>query len=164
MNRLVCLAKLKKPYFVKVGFFVILLFLLPIITFGQIKIEDVGDGWKNKVSLALENIKKYDTTKYNQLLKVCNHISFWNGQFSTTEDDRTILISQSDMNLNLINNISAVLIHESYHLFILQNKIILAQKKEEQNAYLYELNFLIKIPNIEPGLLKHSLIMIKYFE
>ena len=32
--------------------------------FGQIKITDVGDGWKGKIEQALDTIQKYDIEKY----------------------------------------------------------------------------------------------------
>jgi len=40
------------------------------------------------------------------------------------------------------------------HLFFIKNK--LDQIKEEKICYDYELNFLLKIPNVEPWLIKHA--------
>jgi len=44
----------------------ILLILLTLssYSFSQIKITDVGDGWKGKVEQALDTIQKYDIEKY----------------------------------------------------------------------------------------------------
>jgi hypothetical protein len=65
--------------------------------YSQIKIDDIGDGWKLRVDSALTLIKNTDSDKYELLSEVCNHISFWNGGFSTVEDTSTILITQRDM-------------------------------------------------------------------
>ena len=137
----------------KVGFFILL--FLPAVCNGQIYIENIGDNWRQKINQSIQNIKQIDTNYYNSLIKTCNHVSFWNGNFSTTEDSTTILISQKDMQLNSINNISAALIHESYHLYIIQNNIKLEPKREEYLAYLYELEFLKKIQNVEIELIEH---------
>ena len=80
------------------------MFFCTLESTAQIKIEDVGDNWKYKVTEALLLIKSTDSEKYLTLIEVCNHISFWNGGFSTTEDSKTIMISQKDMNFNSINN------------------------------------------------------------
>ena len=153
-----------KLHSIKVGFFVILLIIIPLVGFTQINIEDVGDNWKQKVNTALGIIRQNDSVKYQDILKVCNHISFWNGAFSTTEDSTTILISLNDMNLSSINNISAIIVHESYHLWVIRNKVKLDPRREELLAYTYEFNFLTRVKNIEPWLINHSIKMIRYFE
>ena len=99
----------------------VLLFLfISIHSFGQLKITDVGDGWKNKVDSALKIIQTYDIEKYNVILETCTLIGYWNESFSTTEGDSVILISTKDINNESINNIAAILVHESMHLFIKQ--------------------------------------------
>ena len=47
--------------------------MLSSLSFSQIQIADVGDGWKNKVQQALDTIQKYDTVKYNNLITVCDN-------------------------------------------------------------------------------------------
>ena len=94
----------------------IILFLTSFNSYSQIKIDDIGDNWKYKVDSALTVIKTYDPQKYDTLVKYCKHITFWVGDFSSTEDENTIMISQRDMKLNSINNIASVLVHESFHL------------------------------------------------
>lgn len=131
----------------------LILILYAQFSFGQIKIDDVGDGWKGKVQQALDTIKKYDCPKYNLLTQQCKGIGYWLGSFSTTEGNK-ILISTSDIKFSSINNIAAILVHESMHLFFIKNK--LDQIKEEKICYDYELNFLLKIPNVEPWLIKHA--------
>jgi len=130
----------------------------------QIKIEDVGDNWKLKVTEALLLIKETDSAKYETLIDVCNHVSFWNGGFSTTEDLTTIMISQKDMNFNSINNIAAILVHESKHLFFLKHNCFLPPNDEEIVCYRYELSFLTIIPNVEPWLIQNAKNKIKYYE
>lgn len=127
------------------------------LLFGQIKITDVGDGWKGKVEQALDTIKKYDTEKYNLVIGSCMLVGYWNESFSTTEGDTTILISTKDMDFNNIYNIASILVHESTHLYIKQLYIKVPPNKEEVLAYQYELDFLKKIPNVDQWLIDNSI-------
>ncbi len=131
--------------------------------FGQIKITDVGDGWKGKVEQALDTIKKYDTEKYNLVIGSCMLVGYWNESFSTTEGDTTILISTKDMDFNNIYNIASILVHESIHLYIKQLYIKVPPNKEEVLAYQYELDFLKKIPNVDQWLIDNSIKKIIYY-
>jgi hypothetical protein len=131
--------------------------------FGQIKITDVGDGWKGKVEQALDTIKKYDTEKYNLVIGSCMLVGYWNESFSTTEGDTTILISTKDMNFNNIYNIASILVHESMHLYIKQLYIKVPPNKEEVLVYQYELDFLKKIPNVDQWLIDNSIKKIIYY-
>jgi hypothetical protein len=129
----------------------------------QIKIDDVGDGWKQTVEQAINLIKQHDTTRYNLLLEVCTHISYSISPFSTTENGNTILISQKDIKSKNINNIAAVLVHESLHLFFQQKHYQLTQYQEEFRCYIFELQFLLLISNIEPWLIKHTQSQIEFY-
>jgi len=135
---------------------VILLLLITNIVVGQVKIDDVGDGWVNKVNQALKLIKQIDSDKYDTLIEVCDHITFWNGNFSTTENDHTIMISQADILRGSVNNVAAVLVHESRHLYFRKNGIKLKEIDEETMSYLYELQFLEKIPGVEQFLIDNA--------
>lgn len=137
---------------------------LSYFSYSQITIDDVGDNWRKNVIESLENIKKHDSQKYEILLSVCSHISFWNGDYSTIDDSATIVISQKDMKLNSINNISAVLVHESYHLWVIKLKFQHEKRVEELLAYIYEQDFLSKISNVEYYLLNHIDNMIEYYK
>jgi hypothetical protein len=128
----------------------------------QIIIDDVGDDWKHKVEKSLSLIKHVDPVKYDTLIKYCYRITFWNGKFSTTEDSKTIMLSQTDMLSNNINNISSAIVHESYHLKFYNETN--DKRYEEHMAYKYELDFLKKIKNIEPWLIEHAIKMIKRYE
>ena len=138
-------------------------FLFVFDCYSQIKIDDVGDNWKAKVASSLSLIKQVDPNKYELINDVCKHITYWNGDFSTTEDSVTIMISQKDMRFNSINNIAAILVHESKHLFYVKHKINLPPNYEEILAYHYELEFLSKIPNVEPWLITNALKNIEYY-
>ena len=128
--------------------------------FSQIKIEDVGDSWKQKVENSISLIKEMDKIKYDTLIKYCNHITFWNGNFSTIEDSTSIMISQTDMNSNSLTNIISVIIHESYHLK--KYKCDIDSDLEEYEAYSYELDFLKKLDNCEIWLKTHCIKMMNY--
>lgn len=124
--------------------------------FGQIKVPDVGDGWKSKVNEAIELIRKIDTAKYNILIKTCDDIEYWNGSFSTT-DTRSIIIPTSELRYGNINNIAAILIHESMHLYTKQNGFCFESPNDEEwYCYIYELDFLLQIPNVEDWLIENA--------
>jgi len=143
---------------------IVLLFLFAsIYSFGQLTVTDVGDGWKNKVDSALRIIQTYDIEKYNVILETCTLIGYWNESFSTTEGDSVILISTKDINNESINNIAAILVHESMHLYIKQLYAQVNPNREETICYVYELNFLYKVPNVEPWLIENANNKIKYY-
>jgi hypothetical protein len=132
--------------------------LLPTLTFGQITIQDVGDRWKDKVDSAITLIKKTDTVSYQILIDNCKDIEFIIGKYSTTKLPNTIAITTKDMSLNSINNIAAVLVHESYHLFIYNNKIRYSSSNEEEIAcYEREYDFLCKLPDVEDWLFLNAM-------
>lgn len=143
---------------------IILILLISTNGFSQIRVEDIGDNWRSKVNMALDTVKKYDIEKYNNILKVCNHVTFWNGNFSTTEDSTTIMISQKDMLIDNVFNISAILVHESFHLGILKYNVKLNVNYEEYLAYRYEYSFLTKIPTINVKLLEFDIKMMDYYK
>ena len=127
----------------------------------QINIADVGDGWKGKVQQALDTIQKYDTVKYSNIITKCNNIGYWNNTFATTEPPNTILIPTSEMNFGNIYNICAILIHESYHLLIYGRNM--NPNQEEYWAYSYELDFLMKVPNVDGWLIENAQNKINYY-
>ena len=142
---------------------IICLSFIPFFSFTQIKIDDVGDGWKGKVEQAIEIVKQYDSEKYTLLMENCKHISYSLLAFSTTENGNTILISQKEILKGNINDIAAILVHESLHLYLLQNQIKMAFNEEEILCYTYELELLFKIPNVEPWLLSHAKSQIEFY-
>lgn len=131
--------------------------------FSQIRIDDVGDGWKQTVEQAINLIKQYDTTRYNLLLEVCTHISYSTAPFSTTESGNTILISQNDIKSNNINNIAAVLVHESLHLYFQIHEYKMTEQQEEFRCYISEMQFLLLLPNVEPWLIEHAQNQIEFY-
>ena len=147
---------------IKLCIFLFYIFI-SISLFGQLKVTDVGDGWKNKVDSALLIIKKYDLEKYNVVLETCTVIGYWNESFSTTEGDSVILISTKDMNYGNIYNIAAILVHESMHLYIKQLYVKLLPSNEEVLCYKYELNFLYNIPNVDQWLINNAISKINLY-
>jgi hypothetical protein len=139
-----------------------LLFLITFLTvspiFGQIKVDKAGDGWDLKIDSAITLIKSTDSLKYDLLNSICSNVSFWISDFSSCDmegDKGRIYISARDIKLNSINNLAAVLVHESLHLYIQKNKVVLEPKKEENYCYKYEMSFVNKLPNAEPWLKLH---------
>ena len=137
--------------------------LFSIQSFSQIIIDDVGDGWKKNVEKSLVLIEKVDSVKYRDVVNNCKRIGFWNNRFSTTEGNDIILISRQDIQSGNINNLSAIIIHESKHLYYRNNDIFLGERDEEILCYQYEMDFLKKIPSVEDWLIKHCENMINYY-
>ena len=143
----------------------IVLFLLTVssYSFSQIRITDVGDGWKGKVEQALDTIQKYDIEKYSLIMETCKVVAYWNGGFATTECDSIITIPTKEMNNGNIYNIAAILVHESLHLYFLTTRFKLQPNVEEVIAYQHELEFLKKIPYVDEWLIENAENKIKYY-
>ena len=63
-----------------------------------------------------------------------------------------------------LNNIAAVIVHESKHLQYVNNNILIQLSVEEIECFTYEKNFLLKIPNVELWLIENSEKEIKRFQ
>ena len=135
---------------------ILFILLVPIFASAQIKIDKAGDGWDLKTDSALSLIKEYDSTKYRLLLDVCDRIEFWNGSYSTNDGKKTIIVCVQDIKLRSKNNLAAVLVHESLHLWYSNVEPTLESKKEENMCYRYEFSFLQKLPNVESWLWAHT--------
>jgi hypothetical protein len=135
----------------------IITFLMLFATtgFSQIQIDDVGDGWKLKVDSALTLIKKTSPEHYKEVSEYCDHITYWMGGFSTTQDSSVVAISVRDMKIGSVNNLACIIVHESHHLMIQKKHIVMDPKKEELECYQYEYVFLQRIPNAEDWLTIH---------
>jgi len=140
-----------------------ILLILSSYSFSQIKITDVGDGWKGKVERALDTIQKYDIEKYYLIMETCKVVAFWNGGFSTIESDSIITIPSKEMNNGNIYNIAAILVHESLHLYFLTTNFKLNPNVEEVVAYQYELEFLNKVPCVDEWLIQNAQNKIKFY-
>ena len=143
----------------------VLLTLLTLSThsFSQIRITDVGDGWKGKVEQALDTIQKYDKEKYYLIMETCKVVAYWNGGFATTESDSIITIPTKEMTNGNIYNIAAILVHESLHLYFITTKFNLKPNVEEVIAYQHELEFLKKVPCVDEWLVENAKNKIKFY-
>ena len=143
----------------------LLCFFLPLGLFSQPMIDVAGDNWAGRVQMSLDTIKKYDESSHNVINKSVDRISFWMGDFSsnvkTKEGERTILISANDMRSKSLNNICAILLHESVHLWADENNVGLNPHDEEILCYSLELELLKRIPGVENWLLEHAETQIK---
>jgi hypothetical protein len=131
----------------------------------EINVDKAGDNWDYQVHQALDLIKKTDYNAYERINKVCYKITFWSGNYSTNEfihNKGMIIISANDAKYKSINNIAAIIVHESQHLTYRQLKQS-PKLNEELECYLYEYNFLKKIYNVEPFLLLHCEEQIKKY-
>ena len=121
------------------------LLFLNVNLFAQIKIDQVGDNWVSQVESSILYLKENDSQKYHLFETYCKRISFWNGNYSSTEGNDVIVISLSDMKLNSIENLSTILVHESKHLEILNNSKVYDEQTEECICYEYELEYLLNL-------------------
>ena len=149
-------------------YLIFLILFIPLTSLAQIKIDKAGDFWDLKVDSALNKIKLIDSVYYSHILQVCDTVSFWGGNFSSCYGDYkkrgTIIISSKDMKSNDIDDICAVLVHESLHLKILMDGVEMDGNDEEALCYAYEKLFLLKVPGVNQYLIKHADDMILIME
>ena len=140
-------------------------FLLIAPLFGQIQVDKAGDGWDQKIDSAISLIRETDSAKYSLLESNCSKVSFWVSDFSSNEitpvERGIIYISTKEIGLNSVNNLAAVLVHESLHLYLARKETNFPVEKEENYCYKYELEFIRKLPNPEPWLVQHTQEQIK---
>ncbi len=143
------------------GLFLTCMLFITNLAFGQIKIDKAGNGWDLKIDSALQLIKEVDIEKFQLIDSVCDRVEFWSSGFSSNEgsygNKGTILVAVKDVQLNSINNLAVVLVHESLHLHVLQKGYIVAPEQEEAWCYRYELTFIDKLKNPEPWLKQHAI-------
>lgn len=137
--------------------------LVSLNLFSQIKIDDVGTGWKDSVSAAIKKIEESDPFYHVFLNANCNHISYTMANFSTTEGDSTILISTRQMKAGFVNDIAATLVHESLHLYLKRLNLGLSEREEELMCYKFELMFLFRVLDVEAWLMSHTIKMINHY-
>lgn len=143
---------------------VLLFFLLTLNkVYAQISIVDIGDGWKQRVDSAITLVKTYDYDKYEVLVTYCKNVGFWDGPFSSIENENSIVITKNDIKGKSLNNIAAILVHESKHLELLSRDKNTDENLEEFICYSYEYDFLKKIPEVEIWLLDNALYMLDYY-
>jgi hypothetical protein len=131
---------------------IVLLLTIPVFGFSQIAIDDVGDGWKARVEKAISLVKDTDSVSYQTLITNCKRIEFIMGDRSTNLPPNTIVINTKDVTSPSINNLAAVLVHESYHLYLWNTSIKFTAREEELMCYLHEYNFLCKLTDVEDWL------------
>jgi len=134
----------------------IIFFLICLNTHSQIQIPDVGDEWKSRVESALILINEVDSSRYRFIEDNCTKIDFWISDFSSTVENGTILIPQREAQFGSITNLAAIIVHESMHLSFTNNLIDMNDNIEEIICYLYELDFLLKVPNAESWLINNA--------
>jgi predicted nuclease of predicted toxin-antitoxin system len=145
---------------------IIMIISFSFLSFGfdsNVYVPDVGDNWKHQLDSAMELIHRVDTAKYDSLVKYCDSVDFIIGSYSTTNPPHTIVINTGDMKLKSINNIAAVLVHESRHLYYYNNHIIMSSDSEELYCYQYENDFLNHLDYVEDWLYKNNIQQIIFY-
>jgi hypothetical protein len=147
--------------------FVLLLCLLPHVLCSQINVHKAGDGWDSIVKQAILLIAKTSPDHYKMLTDHVDVIEFWNENYSSNnivDGKGVIVVSINDIKLGSLNNIAAVLIHETYHLHMMSLPYIVSGREEEYQAYSFELKFLKLLPNVEPDLLEFTKEQVKLWK
>jgi hypothetical protein len=135
----------------------IILLFISLNSFSQIKVVGGKEEWGKSIDQALILVKENDTASYNIIIQNCKNIDFIIGDVSTTSPPHTIVINTKDFDLNSVNNIACILVHESYHLYIYNHGIKLTEKQEELICYKREYSFLCKLQNAEYWLFLHTI-------
>jgi hypothetical protein len=133
----------------------LIVLLFSVTLFSQIKIDKVGDFWDIEISKSLNKIEKVDPGMYKYVNSNVDRISVWNESYNTfhiVDGKKVILISSKNFGRGSINNLASTIIHESYHIAhrFEENPVC----SEEMHAYLFELEFLFKIKDVEPWLIE----------
>jgi hypothetical protein len=140
--------------------FILAILLAPLCASAQIKIDDVGDGWKAKVDSAMFIISQVSPHAKALIDSTTEHVEFWLGDRSSTRPDPkggkgTILLAVDEIELGVVN-IAAVLVHESFHLHIHRIKYKMAATDEEIAAYVWELAFLKQVTSCPSWLIRNA--------
>ena len=140
-------------------FLMLILLAVTSVSHAQIYVDQAGDDWRAKADSAISLIKTASAFYYTGLLAVCDSISFFNASFSSCEGSvnqmGTIFVSANDVRLG-VQNIAAVLVHESLHLRFAMNGYSLPPRKEEHLAYMYEWQFLKTLPGADSALIEYA--------
>jgi hypothetical protein len=141
--------------FIKCKLFLICLILFYCNLNAQIKIDKAGDFWDVEIQRSLDKIKIVDPFLYDFVETNVDRISVWNGSINTihiVDGKRVIMISSRNFGRGSINNLASTIIHEAYHIAHASDNNNICD--EEMQAYLFELNFLFKIQDVEPWLIE----------
>jgi hypothetical protein len=99
------------------------------------------------------------------LSEYCSQITTWGGPYASCYADRgkkgVIYLTEVDVKYGDVENIAAAIVHESMHLKFFHDDN--HPDEEEKICYEYELEFLFKVPNIDPWLLDNALKMIIFY-
>jgi hypothetical protein len=140
-------------------FLMLILLAVTSVSHAQIHIDQAGDDWRATADSAISLIKTAPNFYYTGLLAVCDSISFFNASFSSCEGSLnqmgTIFVSANDARLG-VQNVAAVLVHESLHLRLAMKGYALPTRTEEHLAYMYEWQFLKTLPGADPSLIKYA--------
>ena len=144
-------------------FFLLLLvmFMLP----KNLKCQEITKQDLARIDSAKALINRIGEPFSSSLSKHCNHITTWGGAYASCYADPgkpgTIYLTEEEIKFGDIHNIAAALVHESLHLEFFYEDI--HPIEEEKICYEYEMEFLLKVPNIDPWLLDNALKMIIFY-
>lgn len=141
--------------FIKCRLLIICFTLFYWVVPAQIKVDKAGDFWDLEIKKSLQQIEKVDPFIYNYVESNVDRISVWNSDinsFEVVNGERIIFISSKNFGRGSINNLSSTIIHETYHIAHRDENNSVCT--EEMQAYLFELNYLFKIKDVETWLVE----------
>lgn len=129
--------------------------------YSQIVLPITASQYVKTIDSAITLVQKTDTNAYKQLDLMVDSIDMWLGSFSSCNYG-WIFISRDDVELG-VQNVAAVLVHESNHIWLWTQEINMEREEEEAACYSYELQFLNKIPDCDWRLKQHAIKNIEFF-
>jgi len=142
-----------------------LLLLVMILLPKNLKSQEITKQDLARIDSAKALINRIGGVYSENLSEYCSQITTWGGPYASCYADRgkkgTIYLTEVDIKYGDVENIAAAIVHESMHLkFFHDNN---HPDEEEKICYEYELEFLFKVPNIDPWLLDNALKMIIFY-
>jgi hypothetical protein len=137
------------------------MFLLP----KNLKSQEITKQDLARIDSAKTLINRIGGKFSGNLSEYCSQVTTWGGAYASCYADPgkpgTIYLTEDEIKFGDVHNIAAALIHESLHLKFFYDDI--HPIEEEKICYEYELEFLLKVPNIDPWLLDNALKMIIFY-
>ena len=142
-----------------------LLLLVMILLPKNLKSQEITKQDLARIDSAKALINRIGGVYSENLSEYCSQITTWGGPYASCYADRgkkgVIYLTEVDVKYGDVENIAAAIVHESMHLKFFHDDN--HPDEEEKICYEYELEFLFKVPNIDPWLLDNALKMIIFY-
>ena len=142
-----------------------LLLLVMILLPKNLKSQEITKQDLARIDSAKALINRIGGIYSENLSEYCSQITTWGGPYASCYADKgkkgTIYLTEVDIKYGDVENVAAAIVHESMHLKFFHEDN--HPDEEEKICYEYELEFLLKVPNVEPWLLDNAHKMIIFY-